>query len=151
MSEEKKQEAARYNSGKPVLTFNLPLLAEFEARVSMFGAVKYESWNWTKGGALTTPMNSLERHYCGIQRGEWLDPDSGLPHAAHIRWNGGQMLQWYYTAERLADPTDTGVMKWDLPVFKYRDQLAADLKVAEERLIAAKAQYEEAKKKAGLA
>lgn len=134
------QGAARYNSDKVKLTFNLPLLEKLEALVSTFGAIKYASWNWLRGGKASTPVDCMKRHLAALQAGEWLDPDSGLPHAAHIRWNAGQIIQWKYS----------DVLEWDLPVCSYNSQLDSDLLVAAEKVKAAKAQYEEARKKAGL-
>lgn len=140
MSDENKNKAARYNSGKVRLTFNLPLLEELEARVSEFGSVKYADFNWVKGGPLSDPVNSLKRHLAGLQAGQWLDLDSGLPHAAHCRWNAGQMLQWHYT----------GVLEWDLPKFTYLETLAADLLTAEQKLKEAREKYAKAREEAGL-
>jgi len=31
-------------------------------------------------------LDSIERHLMGIRRGEWLDPESGYPHLAHISY-----------------------------------------------------------------
>jgi hypothetical protein len=138
MAEEKK--AARFNTGKVALTYTLPLLTELESRVSMFGAVKYASWNWTKGGPLSDPLDCLRRHSDKIHAGEWLDKDSGLPHAAHARWNAGQIIQWYYA----------GVLDWDLPRFQYIDSLRDDIALAEQKLKEAKDKYAAERAAAGL-
>lgn len=140
MTEHKKDEAARYNSEKVQFTLTLPLLTELESRVSAFGAAKYSKWNWAKGGKLSTPMDCMMRHTAAIQRGEWLDPDSGLPHAAHVRWNAGQIIQWYYNNR----------LEWDLPKFDYIQELQDDIKVAELKLTEAKKKYEAARIAAGI-
>jgi hypothetical protein len=147
------KKAARYNSGKTQLHFTLPLLVDLESHVSAFGSVKYASFNWIQGGDLTTPLNCLKRHTDAIHRGEWLDDDSGLPHAAHIRWNAGQMIHWYYTDEIIWDDSNTpqyGVMNWNLPVIKYTSQLETDLELARKNYLAAEKKYMEERRKAGL-
>lgn len=48
-----------------------------------FGASKYSPFNWTKGIAYTRLQGSALRHILAFQRGEDLDPESGLPHLAH--------------------------------------------------------------------
>jgi hypothetical protein len=118
-----------------------PLLTKLESLVSMFGAVKYQAFNWLKGGQASTPIDCMMRHLDALRAGEWLDPDSGLPHAAHIRWNAGQILQWKYS----------GVLEWDLPVLEYNEQLVQDLALAAQKLEEAREKYAEERKKAGLA
>jgi hypothetical protein len=134
------EQAARYNSNKVSLSFTLPLLTKLESLVSMFGAKKYAAWNHLLGGKATTPIDCMMRHLDALRDGEWLDPDSKLPHAAHIRWNAGQIMQWYYTDK----------LEWDLPKSEYNDQLKTDLEEAMKNLAETEAKYKEAREKAGL-
>lgn len=132
--------AARYNQNKVPLTFNLPMLAKLEAMVSWFGSIKYSLFNWVLGGPASTPINCMHRHLAALQNGEWLDQDSGLPHAAHIRWNAGQILQWHYD----------GKLEWDLPKFEYTEELEKDIQFAMTKLAEAKEKYTEERKKVGI-
>lgn len=78
---------ARFNEGKP--SFDLiPLLAlEDCAQVFGYGKNKYASWNWAKGMAWSAPFACLLRHLSAWQRGEDIDPESGLPHLGHAMCN----------------------------------------------------------------
>lgn len=79
--------AARYNEGKPKFS-----LLDFDAledtvRVLEFGAKKYSRDGWKIGHPPSEIIDSLIRHLQGMQRGEYLDPESGLPHHGHIGCN----------------------------------------------------------------
>jgi hypothetical protein len=64
-----------------------------EAWVLKHGADKYGIRNWRKDQIiLSTYVAALRRHTNAIARGELIDPESGLPHAAHIRANMGIVL-----------------------------------------------------------
>ncbi len=79
--------AERYNAGKPELSY-LDLTCFIPAaQVLAFGAAKYERDNWRKGFPLTKLLDSMLRHIAALQRGELLDPESGLPHIGHIQCN----------------------------------------------------------------
>lgn len=132
--------AARYNQNKVPLTLNLPLLDQLKAMVSWYGSIKYLSWNWVGGGPASTPINCMRRHLASLQNGEWLDPESGLPHAMHIAWNADQITQWYYTNK----------LEWDLPKFEYSDELAEMIKEAMVKMQEAKIKFESEREKAGL-
>ena len=79
--------ALRYNEGKP--EFSLIDLNSLEgcAQVLAFGAQKYSRDNWKKGFPLTTILDSMLRHIAALQRGEMVDPESGLSHIGHIQCN----------------------------------------------------------------
>lgn len=78
---------ARYNDGKPDFSM-IPLDAlEDCARVFGYGAQKYSRNNWMKGMQWSAPLACLLRHMAAWQRGEDLDPESGLPHLGHAMCN----------------------------------------------------------------
>ena len=78
---------ARYNDGKVPMEL-VPMEAlEDIARVFGYGARKYASWNWAKGMKHSVPYACAMRHLAAWQRGEELDPESGLPHLAHVGCN----------------------------------------------------------------
>lgn len=82
-----KGSGARYNDGKPDYSL-IPLATlEDEARVWMYGKNKYAAWNWAKGMPWSVPLACALRHIAAWQRGEDIDPESGLPHLAHVMCN----------------------------------------------------------------
>jgi|TARA_Y100000310_G_scaffold345202_1_gene462627 hypothetical protein len=81
-----------------------PHAIEEVARVSMFGAKKYDWNNWQdlKDG-LERYTDALGRHL--VQEGyEAEDPDSGLLHAAHVAWNAMARLEKILTEEKQPVP-----------------------------------------------
>lgn len=82
-----KGSGARYNNGKADLSL-IPLWTlEDEAKVWMYGKRKYAAWNWAKGMDWSIPLACALRHISAWQRGEEVDPESGLPHLAHAICN----------------------------------------------------------------
>jgi hypothetical protein len=93
---------ARFNSGKPDYSL-IPLCTlEDEARVWMHGKAKYAAWNWAKGMAWSVPFGCAMRHLAAWQKGEEIDPESGLPHLAHAMCNL-RMLTLYSKTFRVGD------------------------------------------------
>lgn len=55
------------------------------AWVHALGAKKYGAFNWLESGvSLGTYIGAIMRHLLAMADGEWLDPESQHPHAAHI-------------------------------------------------------------------
>ena len=54
------------------------------ALVLAFGKKKYGAHNWRKGIGFTRLIAAAMRHSMAILRGENIDDESGLPHAAHL-------------------------------------------------------------------
>lgn len=78
---------ARFNSGKPPMEL-IPIIGlESAALVFGYGAEKYAAWNWAKGMPWSAVVGCMMRHLAAIQRGEDLDPESGLPHVGHLMCN----------------------------------------------------------------
>lgn len=78
---------ARFNDGKVPLEL-IPLIGlESAAAVFGYGAKKYAAWNWAKGMPWSTVTGCMLRHLSAIQRGEDIDPESGLPHIGHLMCN----------------------------------------------------------------
>lgn len=86
-SDQKNDLALRYNDSKP--QYSLLDLASLEDTVKVleFGAQKYDRDNWKKGLQFSQILDSMMRHIKALQSGEWIDPESGLPHIGHIGCN----------------------------------------------------------------
>src|SRR5437899_885084 len=57
------------------------------AAVYGFGCQKYADRNWEKGYKWGWSLGALVRHVAKFATGEWLDPESKLPHLAHAAWH----------------------------------------------------------------
>lgn len=80
-------------SKKPPLDLIPKVALEEEAWVMDTGGQKYGYWNWRDIPIqLRSYVAAIMRHVTAIGDGEWLDPESGRPHAAHIRATAGIML-----------------------------------------------------------
>lgn len=74
-----------------------------EARVLAFGAEKYAAHNWRKGMRWSRLGDAAMRHLLAWLDGEDNDPETGLPHLAHLRCCAGFLLAY---AERGAGTDD---------------------------------------------
>ena len=83
----REQFGERYNQGKAALGLICGYAKQGLARVLMFGREKYTPWGWYLGLDMAECLESLERHMDALRRGEWIDPDSKLPHVDHIQAN----------------------------------------------------------------
>jgi hypothetical protein len=61
-----------------------PMALDGLARVLQFGARKYASHNWRGGISYSRLIAALLRHSFAILRGEYVDPESNLPHIDHV-------------------------------------------------------------------
>ena len=83
-----KELGARANAGKPRYDLIPPDALRALAWVYTLGAVKYADRNWEKGLSWSDTIGALERHAEAVKAGEDYDHETGLPHGAHIAWNG---------------------------------------------------------------
>ena len=77
-------EAMKFDKDKPRMDLLDADAMEGLAKVLTFGAEKYAANNWRKGISNTRLIAALIRHLFAIQRGEDIDPESGLPHIDHV-------------------------------------------------------------------
>lgn len=83
MSERAKEGGLKFDDDKPPMDL-LPFDAlTLVAKVLGFGRRKYEANSW-RGIHESRYEAAMLRHYAAIQRGEVNDPESGLPHTAHL-------------------------------------------------------------------
>jgi len=78
----------KYDQGKARFDLIDPRFEEEIAQILGFGAEKYSANSWQDvPDALNRYIAALRRHLNAIQQGEIIDPDSGLPHHAHMSCN----------------------------------------------------------------
>jgi hypothetical protein len=77
-------EGIKHDQGKVRLDLLDPIALEGLAQVLTFGAQKYADDNWRGGIKYRRLIAALLRHLFAIMRGEYLDPESGLPHIDHV-------------------------------------------------------------------
>jgi len=63
-------------------------------RVYGFGAEKYDRHNFRKGYAWSLSYDAMQRHIEASLAGEDYDPESGLPHMAHVAWHALTLTQF---------------------------------------------------------
>lgn len=93
-----------------------------EALVFQLGAAKYGPYNWRKNPVKKSIyVSATIRHLYAMMDGEWLDPESGRPHLAHIRANTNIMLDAFVHGNLINDmdfPGDAAAMLAGLPEVK---------------------------------
>lgn len=88
--------AVKYDSGKARMEL-LPLASLEEiAKVMTFGAEKYAAHGWKSlEGAEGRYTGALLRHLAALDKGEEVDPETGLPHIAHAACNAMFLTHFY--------------------------------------------------------
>lgn len=77
-------QAQKFDQEKVRLDLLDPLALEGLGQVLTFGAKKYAAHNWRQGISNSRLIAALLRHLFSILRGEYIDPESGLPHIDHV-------------------------------------------------------------------
>lgn len=108
INSDEKGSGARYDAGKVPYELIPTHLLESTALVFGYGAKKYAAWNWAKGMPWTKVIGCMKRHLAAIERGEDIDPESGLPHIGHLMCNA-LMLEHYMSTYKEGDDRPT---KW---------------------------------------
>lgn len=73
----------KFNAGKVRLSLLHPAGLESTARALMYGAKKYEAWNWLMGMSYTDLADAAQRHAYKWLMGKPCDKESGLSHLDH--------------------------------------------------------------------
>lgn len=76
------------------------------ARVYGYGEKKYAKDNWRKGYEWGFSLDALFRHVEAFRRGEFLDPESGLPHLAHAVFHCLSLMWWFEEGKGTDDRGD---------------------------------------------
>lgn len=78
--------AIKHDSGKPPCDLLPPMAMLAVSRVLGHGTVEYTRYNWLEDGGLqwSRLAAALLRHAFRWLAGQDTDPDSGLPHIAHV-------------------------------------------------------------------
>lgn len=64
------------------------------ARIYGMGARKYAKNNWRNGYEWSLAYSALQRHLNAFWDGEYLDPESELPHLAHAIFHAMSLIEW---------------------------------------------------------
>jgi hypothetical protein len=88
-------EFKKFDGGKPMMSAVVPEFREGLAKVLTFGASKYGRNNWRTGTHYLRLLDSVHRHLAAFERGEDLDPESGLLHLYHAATNL-MFISYYY-------------------------------------------------------
>lgn len=75
---------AKHDGAKTRLELVDAIAIEGLGDVLTFGAKKYAAHNWRGGIEYSRILGALKRHLSAIERGEDIDPESGLPHVDHL-------------------------------------------------------------------
>jgi hypothetical protein len=86
--------ALHFSSGKIGVEQIPPEIKMLVGLIYSYGEIKYGRDNWKSGQDYSQFIGSLERHTEFFLLGEDNDPESTLPHLAHVIWNAGTLL--YY-------------------------------------------------------
>jgi RNA 3'-terminal phosphate cyclase len=96
-------------SKKAPLRLVPPALAIGVAPVMALGAKKYGPYNWRdKAVKLSVYLEAILRHTYAALDGEWLDPESGEPHIAHIGAGAGIVLDAEALGQLIDDLGEAG-------------------------------------------
>lgn len=74
----------KHDTDKPRVDLLDPNFLVSVGEVLGFGAKKYAAHNWRGGISYSRLFGAILRHTFAAMRGEDTDPESGLPHTAHL-------------------------------------------------------------------
>lgn len=109
-------------ASKPGLSNISPVAQFYEGAVMEKGAARYGAYNWADHPMkASTYYNAILRHLNQWWLGEDIDPDSGLPHLAHLRASAGILID-QQAADRMLDDRPKHLAKL-APVFEEIEQV----------------------------
>jgi hypothetical protein len=82
--EGEKQKGTKHDDGKSRMDLLDSEFLEGVGHVLRFGASKYDAHNWRGGIAYSRLIGAAMRHLAAINKGENIDPESGMQHVHHL-------------------------------------------------------------------
>ena len=98
------------DQGKPRMDLISPEALTQLAKVLTFGATRYDAHNWRKGMDWSRLIAAAMRHLNAFNKGEDLDPESGLPHPAHVMACMSFLLEYMAMGSGVDDRYKAGVV-----------------------------------------
>jgi hypothetical protein len=83
----------KYDAEKPDFSLMPPISLTAFAQVLTYGKKKYAAHNWRNGLDQARLISSAMRHLTAYLGGQTNDPESGLPHMAHVMCNAAFALE----------------------------------------------------------
>lgn len=109
----------KYDGGKPRVDLIPPGVILELAKIYAMGAEKYSEHGWLEDGGMdwSRIYAALQRHALAFWGGEDIDPESGLPHMAHVMWNAAALVHYGKTGLGQDDRLRAGApeIKEDIP------------------------------------
>jgi hypothetical protein len=93
----------KFDQEKPDMSLLSPFALEEIAKVMTYGKQKYGANNWRSGLAFSRLIAAVLRHVNAYQKGEMVDPETGLSHLAHASCGLFMMLEFEATCPALND------------------------------------------------
>lgn len=87
MKNKKEEIGMKFDDAKLMYELVPPSALEGLVRILTYGAQKYAPENWRKVRPVERYYAALMRHLEAVRKGEWLDPESGMPHMDHVMCN----------------------------------------------------------------
>lgn len=112
----------KYDTDKVPLDLLDPQALEGLAKVLQFGANKYAAHNWRGGIAYSRLTAAMLRHMFKILEGEYIDPESGLPHIDHAG------CCWMFLSNMMKTRPDLNDLFYKEPTHTIKSQLKSTLK-----------------------
>lgn len=102
------KEGIKNDADKPPLNLISPYFLDEVATILGFGEAKYGKANWKKGIEFSRLVAATKRHLQAVEKGNFIDEESGKSHLAHAACN----LMMIFELERTGR-TDLNDINWE--------------------------------------
>lgn len=93
----------KFDQEKPDMSLLSPFALEEIAKVMTYGKQKYGANNWRNGLAFSRLIAAVMRHLNAYQKGQMVDPETGLSHLAHASCGLLMLLEFEIIKPELND------------------------------------------------